>query len=1089
MRLGLRLGLGCLIAFTAGAQLVPVPDFGVRLAPGFRISLFSGPELANDIYAMTLDSRGNVVVTSQGYIRTLLDTDHDGRADSSTLFAATRTGGMGMCFDGPSLYFVGDGALFRFEDQDQNGVADGPPQRLLSMEFLEHGGHAVRKGPDGWIYVIVGNETTITNEHANLRGSPITRGEAGALLRLSPDGRGCEVIAHGFRNPYDFDFNSFGDIFTYDSDVEADYFLPWYTPTRIYHIAHGGHHGWRLPGWRRSWNWPDYYPDVVSILAPMGRGSPTGVVCYRHSQFPERYRDGVFALDWTFGRIFFLPLTGNGSTYATTSEVFLEPIGSQGFAPSDAVVAADGSLLVSIGGRKTRGAVYRIEYVGQRNAVLAARHWTNQFATPALAVLNGPQPLDAWARAYWEPLAAQFGANFFLNVAGSSRELPAIRIRAIEILTEVFGGLPPGAAFDLTRANQPEIRARVAWSLGRVPPDNYEQLLVGLSRDNDPFVRRAALEAGLDQLETIDANTLRQIVNANLGHPDKRVRQAATQLASYLPPQSIIANDTQARLSALGATLGRESFSTINTNAIVQTLAALEAARGPNQPLEAIRLIIAGLGDWNLHRPSVEVYTGYEPALSLEGKDALVGRILRAVRPWLSVGAPTIEFEAARLLAMLQDNDPLTAPKLILKFNERSSPGSDVHYMTVLSRLAAPLSTNHQVAVVNALLALERKLEGQQMRNKQYWSSRLAEIVAQFVTRHPGMADVILRHPNFVSPGHVAIVPSLGSAKRVPAARLFATEVAKRPSFVWTPQLIDLLSALPPEAAHPLLRAQWNNLALREEITIRLSSRPEAVDADKFIAGLSSPRAEVVTASASALLQLPKNAKTLLPVMKAIQRWLVDPKDQALRSMLVTLINYEAGTSFASTEPSAQSIEIKKTFQPIFDWFRKTHPDLARQLEVDSEDATNWPAILASVPWDKGDAVRGQNIFAQRGCQTCHASSTPLGPDLGGVARRFSPYDLFLTIVYPSRDIAPQYRPVNYKTRTGASFVGVPVFESPDGVILQSSSGETIRLANEDIASRAPANVSLMPVGLLNGLSKTELADLYAHLSKLQPTR
>ena len=1089
VRLGLRWGCILFLAANAAAQLVPVPEFGVRLAAGFRISLFSGPELANDIYAMTLDARGNVVVTSQGYIRTLLDADGDGRADSSTLFATTRTGGMGMCFDGSSLYFVGDGGLFRFEDADGNGVADAAPQRMLSMEFLEHGGHAVRKGPDGWIYVIVGNETTITNEHARLPGSPIMRAEAGALLRLAPDGRGCEIIAHGFRNPYDFDFNSFGDVFTYDSDVEADYFLPWYTPTRIYQIAHGGHHGWRLPGWRRSWNWPDYYPDVVDILAPIGRGSPTGVVCYRHIQFPERYRDGVFALDWTFGRIFFLPMAPRGSTYQTTPEVFLEPIGAQGFAPTDAVVAPDGSLLVSIGGRKTRGSVYRIEYVAQRNAVLAARHWTNLFATPALRVLNGPQPLDAWSREYWEPLAGQFGSNIFLAVAGDNRALLVSRIRAIEILTEGYGGLTAGLAFDTSRANAPEIRARTAWSLGRVPTDNSADLLMGLSRDNDAFVRRVALEAMLDLLETINANTLQQAVNANLGHPDKRVRQAATRLAAYIPPQSIIANDAQSRLSAIQALLGRERVSTMHTNAIVQTLAALETARGPSQQLEAVRLIMAALGDWNLHKPSVEIYTAYEPAFSWKAHDPLVERVRRAVRPLLSVGTSPVDFEAARLLAMLQDNDPSTAPKLILRFNERTSPGNDIHYLTVLSRLTAPIATNHQTTIVNTLLSLDRKLEGQQMRNKQYWGERLSELVALFVSSHPGMAEAILRHPNFVSPGHVAIVGALGAERGLAAARLFAAALRKRPSFIWTRQLIDVLSKLPPEESYPLFRAQWNNLALREELTIRLSSKPELVDMDKFIIGLASPRAEVVIASASALLQLPPNAKTILPVMKAIQRRLVDPKDQALRSMLVTLINHESGTSFSSQELGGQGIDIKKAFQPIFDWFRQQHPALAKQLEVESEDTTNWPAILAAVPWDKGDLVRGENIFVQRGCQTCHASSTPLGPDLAGVARRFSPYDLFQAIVYPSRDIAPQYRPMTYQTRAGASYIGVPVFESPDGVIIQTSAGETIRLAEENIISRAPANVSLMPAGLLNGLSRPELADLYAYLSRLQPAR
>src|SRR5207344_2260638 len=164
----------------------------------------------------------------------------------------------------------------------------------------------------------------------------------------------------------DFDFTPFGDIITYDSDTERDFLFPWYSPTRIYHVAHGQHHGWRLPGHLQSLARRDYYPDTVDILAPIGRGSPTGVVCYRHYQFPKRYWGGVFALDWTFGKIWFLPLEPDGSSYKTKPELFLEPIGDNGFAPTDACVAPDGSLFVCIGGRGTRGAVYRIEYVGTK---------------------------------------------------------------------------------------------------------------------------------------------------------------------------------------------------------------------------------------------------------------------------------------------------------------------------------------------------------------------------------------------------------------------------------------------------------------------------------------------------------------------------------------------------------------------------------------------------------------------------------------------------------------------------------------------------------------------------------------------------
>ena len=55
------------------ANLVPIPALGVTLASGFRISVYAGPDLANDIYAMTLDAAGNVTVTSQGYIKKLED--------------------------------------------------------------------------------------------------------------------------------------------------------------------------------------------------------------------------------------------------------------------------------------------------------------------------------------------------------------------------------------------------------------------------------------------------------------------------------------------------------------------------------------------------------------------------------------------------------------------------------------------------------------------------------------------------------------------------------------------------------------------------------------------------------------------------------------------------------------------------------------------------------------------------------------------------------------------------------------------------------------------------------------------------------
>src|SRR5438552_8131212 len=178
-------------------------DLGLRVAPGFRVTLYADQDLANDIFAMTLDANGRVVVTGPGYIKVLHDTKGAGRADHATRFANPPTGGMGMCFDGDDLYFCGGGWFSRYRDAGGKGRADGPAEHILPMAHAEHGGHAMRKGPDGWWYLIGGNDSHFGKQHFTLPGSPVKSPEGGALLRLPPDCRQCEVIAQGFRNPYD----------------------------------------------------------------------------------------------------------------------------------------------------------------------------------------------------------------------------------------------------------------------------------------------------------------------------------------------------------------------------------------------------------------------------------------------------------------------------------------------------------------------------------------------------------------------------------------------------------------------------------------------------------------------------------------------------------------------------------------------------------------------------------------------------------------------------------------------------------------------------------------------------------------------
>jgi putative heme-binding domain-containing protein len=90
--------------------------------------------------------------------------------------------------------------------------------------------------------------------------------------------------------------------------------------------------------------------------------------------------------------------------------------------------------------------------------------------------------------------------------------------------------------------------------------------------------------------------------------------------------------------------------------------------------------------------------------------------------------------------------------------------------------------------------------------------------------------------------------------------------------------------------------------------------------------------------------------------------------------------------------------------------------------------------------------------------------------------------DLLESVIFPSRDIAPPYRTTLFRMRDGQSYTGIVAFESADGWIAQTGAGSTVRLNSADVVSRQPSTVSLMPSGLLSGLSAMDLADFYSYL-------
>lgn len=272
--------------------------------------------------------------------------------------------------------------IYRLTDTDQDGQLDHKEMLLKLSGAGEHGPHSFVPGPGGkQIYFIAGNHTLIPENlkaHSRLPNSwgednlftPYldARGHAndikapgGWVARFDPDGKNWEIVSAGYRNPFDFAFNDEGELFAYDADMEWDIGMPWYRPTRICHVTSGSEYGWRTG----SGKWPEYYPDNLPAVHNLEQGSPTAVLSASGLNFPGKYKNGIFVMDWSFGTIYFADLQPKGSSYTATREEFLS---GTPLPLTDMIAGSDGNLYFATGGRRLDSHFYRLTYTGTEDS-------------------------------------------------------------------------------------------------------------------------------------------------------------------------------------------------------------------------------------------------------------------------------------------------------------------------------------------------------------------------------------------------------------------------------------------------------------------------------------------------------------------------------------------------------------------------------------------------------------------------------------------------------------------------------------------------------------------------------------------------
>jgi putative heme-binding domain-containing protein len=385
------------LAATLGQQpkkasgMTATPPERIKIAKDFKIDLlYSVPrDKQGSWVSMCVDPQGRLITCDQdgSLFRVTVPPLEGPAADIKVEKLNVDIGqAQGLLWAFDSLYVMVNGkkwasGLYRVTATEPGGELDKVQLlRKLAGGGGEHGPHAIVLHPDGKSLVVQhGNQTKMTEvsssrvpriwgEDQLLPRMPDGRGfmvgvlaPGGCFYRVDPEGKNWELLSVGYRNPYDMAFNRAGELFTYDADMEWDINLPWYRPTRLCLVTSGSEYGWR----NGSGKFPPYYPDNLPAIYDIGPGSPTGMTFGYGAKFPAKYQEALFMCDWSYGKLYAMHLTPEGSAYKAEAEEFLA--GSP-LPMTDIVInPKDGAMYFAIGGRQTQSGLYRVTYVGKES--------------------------------------------------------------------------------------------------------------------------------------------------------------------------------------------------------------------------------------------------------------------------------------------------------------------------------------------------------------------------------------------------------------------------------------------------------------------------------------------------------------------------------------------------------------------------------------------------------------------------------------------------------------------------------------------------------------------------------------------------
>jgi putative heme-binding domain-containing protein len=162
----------------------------------------------------------------------------------------------------------------------------------------------------------------------------------------------------------------------------------------------------------------------------------------------------------------------------------------------------------------------------------------------------------------------------------------------------------------------------------------------------------------------------------------------------------------------------------------------------------------------------------------------------------------------------------------------------------------------------------------------------------------------------------------------------------------------------------------------------------------------------------------------------------------------------------------------------LFDGHQPTDPK-GRKL-----GASPRPAPILALT---GDAKKGEALFFSKEmkCAVCHKvgdKGNAVGPDLGAIGKLRTRAELLDSLLNPSARVEPQYAAYNVRTKDEKTYTGLIAKRDDKQLVLLDAEGKKVEVAGDNVDSVRPSRLSLMPDGLLAGLTAHDAADLLEFL-------